>query len=214
MKLNTLIENKLILEKKAYIRFPSEEKETNYSITDNSTNLSLIHCSKNTSTKATRVVSYSNIKFLKYRNFKNLKALQNCDYNLKDPKIVSAYNKMFSNKKSATILRPIKNGFLLLLSNGTLGFVSMKDVIKVTKLTSLMKNNKIFLGFNCNNNTANKTKAQKEVFKMKFTVLTKNINLKFVNKKNLINFILKINLKQDINYANNKLFNEIKKNKI
>ena len=184
MKLKNIIENKLILVQKAYVRFPSIEKETKQFLADKNTNLSLIF---KTSVLPSKQIlgsnEYSILNKLNYKNFKKLEVIKNCSKQLNLPYISKVSNALKSQPKSLIIIKPIKGGFLTLLSNGIIAFINKSTVIKIFK--QIYKINASIDAVSFLLKSTKQHKTMHNFFDLKFKSQIKTMSFKFKINKNL-----------------------------
>lgn len=185
MKLKNLIKNKLIVKQKGYLRFFNLKKETNQILVDNNNNLSLII--KKTSPSSKQILGYneySNLSVLKYKNLQDLNVVKNTQQNLTSvPYISKITNTLINNSKSLTVIKPVKGGFITILSNGTMAFMDKSNLVKVFK--ALYKTSSSLNLANFLLKSTGLYKNANDFFKLKVMSKIKAINFKFKIKKGL-----------------------------
>lgn len=205
MKLTKLIENKITLKQKSYIRFSILSQDTTLAIADNHNNLNLFRKSKEDLIE-NGLSNYSNLNSLQSKNLKHSKAVINCEHNITNLQIIQKLNTSLDEKnKSFFLLKPLKGGFSVLLSNGIIGFISQQDIIKITKLLSVIVARKQTGYFYLKG--SNKYVNPYDFFKLKLLGSIADVNIKFyikkVNKTSLLSeksMNIKFTIKPNTNY--------------
>lgn len=213
MKLKNLIKNKLIIKQKAYLRFSNLENEAKQVFIDNNNTLSLI--SKKTGISSKQILGhnhYSNLNISKYKTSKGSEIIKNVPQNVINfPYISKITNALKNNPKSLIILKPVKSGFITLLSNGLVAFMDYNNLINTYK-TLYKKSADLDLA-NFLLKSTGQYKNTHDFFKIKIMSKIKTVNFRFKIKKGPRKKILS-NKSTSLNLVIENSSNQIKKSKI